>query len=111
MSFERISFPQNQAFTLVINVILALLLRYACVKQLFSITIFHISSLKIFPMICSYTNESPGISELCFRAIYSLRNLSSKFPVSSDYSLFLFGKLSISCIQTVKKRLQESFEG
>lgn len=46
-SFERISFPQSQVFIQVVNVITALLLRsyfYACVKQLFSVIIFHISS-------------------------------------------------------------------
>lgn len=66
MSFERISFHQSQAFVQVVNVIVTLLLRsyfYACVNQLFSVIIFHISSWKIFPMICSYTNEPPRIRE------------------------------------------------
>lgn len=84
MSFERISFPQSQVFIQVVNVITALLLRsyfYACVKQLFSVIIFHMSSWKIFPMICSYTNESPRIREAEF--LCHLQSKEFEFQISS----------------------------
>lgn len=58
--------------------------------------------------------DKGGLFLVCFFfsfAIYSLGISSSKFPVSSDYTVSLFGKLSISCVQTVQERLQESFEG
>lgn len=89
MSFERNSFPQSQAFIQVVNVITALLLRsyfYACVKQLFSVIIFHISSWKIFPMICRYTNESSRIKEAKFSCSLQSEEFQFKFPIPSHDS-------------------------
>lgn len=86
-SFQRIYFPQSQTFLQVVNVITALLVRsyfYACVKQLFSVIIFHISSWKIFPMIFSYTNESPRIKEAKF--LCHLQSEEFQFQISSFIS-------------------------
>lgn len=118
MSSERICFPQSQTIIQVLNVITALLLGshfHACVKQLFSLIVSHISSWNIFAMICSYTNESPVIRGWIFVpfTVWGIWVPNFQFNLMTVYSylwsfpFLLFSLCKKDCRNHLKVRIKE----